>query len=372
MATSVALRPFVVVVVFVVVVIVVVVVVLALIAVESGTWQVFQDGVKAGGVADRLWVEDITSRPRGCLRVRFSFEGCRASRIAVSDLHRLGPSCRFWETARRRWSAPGRLLLLLAATVKVIVAAVVVCTISRGTSSGRSKVVGISSPPPTAATTLSLLLLASLHQHQQLLLLLDELSCELTDLLTKEARAYATYRTRKWRIEEEEEIADGALLYGRHPEDQSPVALRSVVALLTCCRFCIDGIPPRQVRMLSCEVACLSSSCTGRNGGKYLAKNALATGPHTSLSSCHPWHMMWLAVHQDLFRTYAAVAFRLRYRSYNDAASVFFLMRQWGLGRPGPGGLSGGSRENPRVPSAAGAPRARSPAVELSETTRRL
>ena len=172
MATSVALRPFVVVVVFavVVVVIVVVVVVLALIAVESGTWQVFQDGVKAGGVADRLWVKDITSRPRGCLRVRFSFEGCRASRIAVSDLHRLGPSCRFWETARRRWSAPGRLLLLLAATVKVIVAAVVVCTISRGTSSGRSKVVGISSPPPTAAT-LSLLLLASLHQHQQLLLL---------------------------------------------------------------------------------------------------------------------------------------------------------------------------------------------------------
>eukprot|EP00439_Symbiodinium_sp_Y106_P087313 s46_g45.t1 len=66
-------------------------------------------------------------------------------------------------------------------------------------------------------------------------------------------------RTRKWRIEEEEEIADGALLYGR---------------------FCIDGIPPRQ----------------GGTVGNTLRRTLLR---------------------QDLFRTYAAVAFRLRYRSYN-------------------------------------------------------
>jgi len=66
-------------------------------------------------------------------------------------------------------------------------------------------------------------------------------------------------RTRKWRIEEEEEIADGALLYGR---------------------FCIDGIPPRQ----------------GGTVGNTLLRTLLR---------------------QDLFRTYAAVAFRLRYRSYN-------------------------------------------------------
>ncbi|CAE7812846.1 rpoA, partial [Symbiodinium sp. CCMP2456] len=66
-------------------------------------------------------------------------------------------------------------------------------------------------------------------------------------------------RPRKWRIEEEEEIADGALLYGR---------------------FCIDGIPPRQ----------------GGTVGNTLRRTLLR---------------------QDLFRAYAAVAFRLRYRSYN-------------------------------------------------------
>lgn len=66
-------------------------------------------------------------------------------------------------------------------------------------------------------------------------------------------------RPHKWRIEEEEEIADGDLLYGR---------------------FCIDGVPPRQ----------------GGTVGNTLRRTLLR---------------------QDLFRTYAAVAFRLRYRSYN-------------------------------------------------------